>query len=732
MTDVGGALRAAQSAYGAGDRAAADRLCREVLRGRPDDFDALMLLGVLQAEGGRPADAAALFRRAIAVRPGNAIAHNFLGNSLRELGQPGRAVDSYDTAVRLDPSYVEAYNNRGGALCALGRLDDAVASFDRALALRPDFADAHYNRGVALNDLARVEEAVESFRRAAALRPRFVAAHYNLGNALHALRRYEAAVESFDRALAIDAAFAQAWNNRGNSLTELGRLPEALLSLERAIAVAPRLVDAHKNRATVLGELGRREEALESYRQALEINPHLAGLAGARLHARLQLCDWAGIDAEVAALTAAIGRGEPATGSFLTLAITDDPALQRRVAAGWTEPGEAVARALPPLTAYAAHPRIRVGYFSADFHEHATAYLAAELFELHDRARFETIALSFGPDRQDAMRQRLVGAFERFVDVRALSDREIAELSRRFEIDIAIDLKGYTLHSRPGIFAHRAAPLQVSYLGYPGTMGKPFVDYLVADATLIPAAEREHYSERIIYLPDSYQVNDRQRVIAPQLELRSQLGLSPGAVVLCCFNSAYKITPAVFDSWMRILGAVPATVLWLLGEQPATVDNLRREAERRGIEPLRLVFAGPMPLASHLARYRAADLFLDTFPCGAHTTASDALWAGVPVLTRVGRTFASRVAASLLRALDLADLVTDTPQDYEARAIALARNPRSLSALKDRLSAGRGKSPLFDTPRYVDRFERALTEIYRRRVAGEGPADLTVAGYSGE
>jgi predicted O-linked N-acetylglucosamine transferase (SPINDLY family) len=438
------------------------------------------------------------------------------------------------------------------------------------------------------------------------------------------------------------------------------------------------------------------------------------------------LCDWDGMASAVEDLVHKAWQGKRATRPFTVLALSDDPRLQRQVAQISAEASTPGPGALPPIVKRPGGPRIRVGYYSGDYHNHATAHLMAEFFELHDEKRFEIFAFSFGMEIRDPMRARLERAFDRFVDVRMRSDREIARLSRDLQIDIAVDLKGFTQDSRPGIFVHRAAPVQVNYLGYPGTLGGDSWDYIFADHTLITPASRSHYSERVVYLPHSYQVNNRHPPTGTEEFGRAELGLPAGGIVFCSFNSLYKITPAMFDSWMRILKRVEASVLWLLAENPLAVENLRKEAGRRDVDAARLVFAEPMPLARHLARLGAADLCLDSFPCGAHTTASDALWAGVPVITRPGESFASRVAASLLHALGMPDLVATSEQRYETLAVEIATDAARLAALRSRLRAARMTAPLFDTPRTTLHLEQAYSMIYDRYHADLTPVDMDV------
>ena len=382
--------------------------------------------------------------------------------------------------------------------------------------------------------------------------------------------------------------------------------------------------------------------------------------------------------------------------------------------------------ALGPIAKYPKEQKIRVGYYSADFHNHATGYLMAELIELHDHHRFECIGISFGPKHHDQMQLRLEQSFDQFIDASAMSDIQIAQLSRELKIDIAVDLKGFTQHCRTGIFAYRAAPIQVNYLGYPGTMAAEYMDYLIADKVLIPEQSQGAYSEKIVYLPHSYQVNDRQRVISDKVFTRAELGLPEQGFVFCCFNNNFKILPAMFESWMRILKAVEGSVLWLYQDNEGAVDNLKKEAKARGVDPDRIIFAKRLPLEEHLARHRQADLFIDAFPYNAHTTASDALWAGLPVLTLMGQSFAGRVAASLLTAIGLPELITTTPAAYEALAIELAKSPEKLTALKQKLSNNRLTTPLFNTPQFTQDLERAYVQMYERYQADLVLKDIVI------
>jgi predicted O-linked N-acetylglucosamine transferase (SPINDLY family) len=720
------AMQRASAAYGKGDWSEAERWCRLILSTQAGYFEALNLLGIIKAQTHHTEEAADLLRRAAESRPDNAVVQNNYANILRDVGRLEASLLHYERALELKPDYAEAHNSRGSILVSMRRFDEALASYDRALKAKGDYADAHYNRGVVLQDLGRLDEALSSFERAIDIKPHFADAHYNRGIALEHLGRSGSALQSYDCALEAKPDFARAHNNRGNVLRRLGRNDEALQSYERALRLEPGLGEAHYNRGRALQDLGKLDDAFDSYERAMAIKPDIDWLPGAWLNAKFWLCRWNGIGASTAQVLSKVAQHARAAQPLTLVALTEDPRLLREASAIAAEEYDAAGRSLAPIRNRSRSKRIRLGYFSADYYNHATAHLAAGMFESHDRARFEVAAFSFGPDKNDAMRERLAAGFDRFVEVRAKSDREIVEISRDMQIDIAIDLKGFTQDSRTRIFADRVAPIQINYLGYPGTMHAKFMDYIIADRVVIPEDDREHYGEKVVYLPNSYQVNDRKREIADIKPSRQELGLPLDGFVFCCFNGAYKITPTVFDSWMRILKQSERSVLWLSAGSDTTNKNLRSEAQARGLDPRRLIFAPHVQPDQHLARYRAADLFLDTFPCNAHTTASDALWAGVPIITRIGRSFASRVAASLLNAIGLPELVTAAVQDYEAMAVDLASNPELIASLRQRLRENRLTKPLFDTELYTKHLEEAYSRIYERYHSGFGPEDVYI------
>ncbi len=641
--------------------------------------------------------------------------------ALHQRGQLAQAQALYEDVLRKEPRNFEALHHLGLVYCQKQQFARGLGFFDKALKANPRSADCHNNRGNALRDLGRFDEAVASFGKALALKPDFAEGHCNLGNALRDLRRLDAAIASYDKAIALEPGLAEAWSNRGAALHDLDRLEDAVASYDKSLARRPDHAKAWTNRGNALRALKRLDAAIASYEKAVALEPNGRFTFGDLLLGRLQVCDWEGYPQAISRLAERIAKREQAAAPFVVLATTDDPSLHKQAAELHAQSVYPANDSAKPLRRSAQRGKIHIGYFSADFHDHPTAWLMAELFEQHDRERFEVTAFSFGPDRRDAMRQRLSQAFHRFIDVRRKSDAEVAALSRELRIDIAVDLKGYTEDCRTGIFAERCAPLQVNYLGYPGTMGTKYIDYILADRIVIPDGAEPFYTEKVVRLPGCYQVNDSRRAISDRTFTRSECGFTEGDFVFCCFNNTYKIQPGTFDGWMRILGRVPAGKLWLFESNPLAAENLSKEAVKRGIDGDRLVFAAHLPLAEHLARHRCADLFLDTLPYNAHTTASDALWAGVPVLTRLGEAFAGRVAASLLTVVGLPELIATTEPAFEEKAIELATTPAKLAELRQRLAVNRSSSGLFDGARFARDIEAAYTAIYKRHQSGLPP-----------
>ncbi|PJI37611.1 tetratricopeptide repeat protein [Ferrovibrio sp.] len=595
-----------------------------------------------------------------------------------------------------------------------------------ALELVPSRPSILGNLAAALIGQQKYAEAKAFAEQAVAGDAQNAEAWLNLGRCRSHGKDTAGALEAYRRALVLKPDYAEAWCNAGNVHMTLRQFDEALAAYERATALKPDFAEALGNQAILLNRLNRQAEAIAKIERAIALKADLPYARSIRLQAKMAVCDWSSFAEDSNLIAREVAEGRLAALPFAFICQPSTPTLQRRCAELYVAETYA---ATPPVDFALPAPdrrRLRVGYFSADFHRHATAFLMAGLFEQHDRGRFEIFGISFGKPYQDDMRQRLVAGMEHFIDAFGKSDAEIIELARDLQLDIAIDLKGYTLNERTGIFAARVAPVQVSYLGYPGTMGASFIDYIIADAVVIPPEHDRHYTEAVVRLPHSYQVTDSRRIISDRRLTRADCGLPGEGFVFCCFNNSYKITPDVFDIWMRLLLKISGSVLWLLDASQGVADRLRTEAQKRGVAPERLIFAPRMEQAEHLARHRLADLFLDTLHYNAHTTASDALWAGLPVLTRLGDAFTGRVAASLLRAAGLPELITETTADYEALALVLATDPAQLHAFRQRLAATRDTCPLFDTPRFTRSIEAAYEAMHSRRLQGLPAAAITV------
>lgn len=693
---------------------------------RPDFAEAYVNRGITLNELSRALEAIDCYDQAIALQPNLAAAHNNKGNALRRLDRSDEALKSYEQAFALDNQDVDACQNMGMLHADAGRLDEALKCFDQVIALKPQHAEAHNGKGAILAQREQWVEAISHFEAALRANDKLVQAHKNLGLAQRCLFQLSKAVQAFQKAVELSPHDVEIMSFLALSLLEAGRYVEALAAYDQAIRLGPERPDLYYNRANLYIRFNRHEDAVADYLVVSRLQPGVKYLPGYLASSRLKTGDWSHLADDMARCERSILAGELGVKPFIALSLFDSPELHKRAAQTSVQQDFPESAALGPAISRTGGSKIRVGYYSADFHGHATAYLIAHLFELHDRERFEWFAFSFGPPAKDAMRERLVAGFDHFIDVREQREIDIARQSRELGIDIAVDLMGFTTGCRFGIFAHRCAPIQVGYLGYPGTTGADYMDYVIADKVVVPPQAQIHFTEKVAYLPHSYQVNDSQRAISGRVFTREEAELPATGTVFCCFNNNQKILPHVFDSWMRILQAVPDSVLWLMADNPAVEGSLRREAQGRGVAAQRLVFARRLPLGEHLARHRLADLFLDTLPYNAHTTASDALWAGLPVLTRLGESFAARVAASLLHAVGLPELVTHTAAEYESLAITLAQNPARLQALRDRLNAQKNQSPLFNTRQFARDIEAAYIAMYERQRKGLPPEVIEV------
>jgi len=697
-----------------GDLIAAGKIYAQILNLQPLHFDALHLSGLIAAKSGQLDAAIQLISKAISINSVDPSAYCNIGNVYLNMGEHDLAIKNYSKALELKTNYGDAYFSRGLAHQGLNQLDLAITDYESAININPKHIGAITNLGNIFKSQKKIDKAIHCYSNAIALNPPNPEPFNNRGNLYHELKWFKQALVDFDKALQLNQKYPEALSNRANTLFALKDYEGALVGYNNAIAIKPDYAEAFHNRGNLYRELKQFERAKLDYEQALHFKPNYDYVRGVIFASKMNLCDWDNLKEEWSDLQNAIKKSEKVIAPFLTIPIAESVDIQREVGQIWVrEKYQLATPTLSQLDKESDVNKITIGYFSADFHDHATMYLMAEVFELHDKSRFEIIAFSFGRDKQDDMRRRAVAAFDQFHDVRDKSDEEVAKLSRTLGVDIAIDLKGYTMDSRVGIFAQRAAPIQVNFLGFPGTMGASFIDYIIADRIVRPEKFRDLYSEKVAYLPHSYQPNDRRRQISNRKFARKEFGLPSDAIVYCSFNANYKINPDVFDAWMEILKSVNNSVLWLLGGNQTAITNLRSEAEKRGVDASRLIFAEHMKLSEHLARHELADLFLDTWPCSAHTTASDSLWAGLPVLTLPRETFASRVAASLLVQLDLDELISSNERDYIKLAVELGKNSSQLSRYREILNAKLKTSTLFDTPLFTKNLEHLYIDLIK-------------------
>jgi protein O-GlcNAc transferase len=722
MTEAG--LQDAMRLRRAGRLAEAAQIYQAILKDQPRHYEALHALGILNYQAGRFEEAERLIGEATRVNPKAADALYNRGSLLLKLNRIEEAVASFGRALDVMPDYAEALGNRGAALMQLGRPADAVQDFAKLVRLKPALPEGWINLGGAQARLDRADDALASYEKAIALRPDHPEARKGRAGVLFARNNFAAALADADVALSKSPNDAQAQELRANALAELGRREEAVQSYMRALQLRPGNPDALYNRGNNLMALRRLDEAARDFVDVLRLAPDYPYALGNLTFAKLCNCDWQGLDAELTAITTDVRAGKPVV-PFQALVLCPEPAdalMSARTVIARKYPAQ---RPLWNGEIY-RHERIRVAYLSADFHDHAVARQMAGVFEHHDRRRFEIHALSFGPDSNTPMRQRLLRAFDSFQDMRLEAAERVAQRLRDMEIDIAVDLMGFTETSRPDILSHRPAPVQVNYLGYPGTMGADYFDYIIADRFVIPESEAPAYAEQVVRLPHCYLPADKRRLIG-STPSRVAAGLPAQGFVFCCFNHPYKIGSRIFDVWMRLLDASPGSVLWLSHMAPGPLANLRREAAARGIAPERLVFAPYVQSdADHLARLKLADLFLDTVPYNAHATASDALWAGVPVLTLMGNGFPGRVGASLLTALGLRELIAPSIAAYESMALRFAKEPDLLSDVRKTLSRNHDTMPLFDTAKFARGLEGAYAAMAERAQKRLPPTSFTV------
>ena len=668
-------------------------ICTEILKSEPNNFNAYYLLGVISFQIKDYIKSDELISKAIEINPKNSEFYNFKAIALVHRNKFEEAIKIWTKAIEINPNSLDAHNNLGNALIKLKKNELALKNFDQALKLKPNFSQAHYNRSVVLKNL----------------------------------NRFDIALESVNKAIEINPKYVDAYNLKGVILRELNQIEDSLNNYDKAIELNPNFAGAHLNRGNLLlSENKQLNLALESFTKALKINPNLNFLFGKYIHTKAWLSNWDFIDEEISSLKNKINSGIKTATPFPILSLIDLPDMQKKNAENYVKNEYSLSNNLEPIIKKPPNKKIRIGYYSADFNNHPTSFLMIQLLELHDRSNFEIYCFSLANRKDDEMRARVLNECDKFLDVSLKSDEEIAKISRDLNIDIACDVMGFTKGNKFQIFAEKCAPIQVSYLAFPGTTGANFIDYVIADKIVISQELKKHYSEKIIFLPDTYQVNDSLKKISDKVFTREEMGLPKDSFVFCCFNKNYKILPRVFDIWMNLLKKVKGSVLWLLVENLKAQENLKKEATKRNIDKNRIIFAKIVPLDDHLARHRCADLFVDTFPYTAHTTCSDALWAGLPLVTRIGKSFASRVSASLLNAIDLPELITHSEEEFENLALDFANDKNKLDKVKIKLEKNKISKSLFDTKLYTKNIESSYKIIYDRYLKDLPPEDIEI------
>jgi protein O-GlcNAc transferase len=706
------ALRLGVKAQQARNFKEAERYYSAILAALPDHADANHNMGILRVELGRWNEALPLFQRAIEANPNK---EYYWMNYVGVLSVNNRLKDAQNIIRSAKKSgfpqdFIQKLQNILRSNQPKGNAKDPESAVKGLVEL--------YNKGNLKEVVERAEVLTKQF-------PKVFVIWNILGAAATRLGNLDQAISAFKKAIAINPQHHEAYNNMGNTLSAQGKLDEAIQAFNKAISLKPDYIEAYNNLGVAFRTQGKLDKAIEAYKKALALKPDYEPARASKLRQQAHICDWRELKDDFRFIEE-FGVTDGLIRPFSLLSFEDVPErhLQRSVNyAKKRYPNRRVAQAARPTE---KPQRLRIGYFSADFHNHATMYLMAQVFAAHDKSHFEILAFSYGPNAQDEMRQHLMSNVDVFHEVRAMSDMQVVELARSERLDIAIDLKGYTEGGRVGLFSYGLAPIQISYLGFPGSLGASFIDYIIADPIVIPEENRRFYSENIIYLPNTYQPNDNQRLIADKEFTREEMGLPDDGFVFCCFNNNYKLSPVEFDIWMRLLSQVEGSVLWLFKANKWSEDNLKREAEARGISGDRLIFAEKLSLAEHLARHRLADLFLDTFNYNAHTTASDALWAGLPVITKLGQGFAARVAGSLLSAVGLKELITENEAEYEALALKLATSPMELAQIKSKLAANRLTQPLFDSEMFTKHLEQGYRLAYERYFNGQLPDTIFV------
>ena len=753
--------RAIESYQNSNFEEAIDNL-QKLLEIQPKNFEALNFIGFLNALKGRPVDAKKYLMRALEENASDRLALINLAKAHFELNELTSSLVTIEKAIKIDSknseiyylkakclcklnefensieyfrkalelksNYPEVLLDLSNVLCELSRFDEALIQIDQAIKLKNDYLRAWFNKSAILHELKRYDEALYNLNRVIELDPLSHEAWEKKGNTLYELKSYNDAIAHYDKALSIKPDYAEGWVNKGNALHQLKRYNEAIAHYDKALSIKPDYAEGWVNKGNTFHEIKRYNEAIICLEKTLSLKPDIDWVSGDLLHVKMKICSWSDLPKSLESVSKKVLANERVAQPFLLLSLSDDAYLHKKSSEIYSQNKYPENLTLGPIPMHANKEKIRIAYFSPDFRSHPASFLTAELFEMHDRERFEVLAFSLKKaPSEDEMNMRLRKGFDQFIDVENMSDLDITLLARKWEVDIAIDLAGLTQYSRTGIFSYRAAPMQVNWLGYPGTLGADFIDYIVADKTIIPDSHQHFYTEKIVYLPDTYMVDDSKRIRSSRVYKREEFGLPKGDFIFCCFNNEYKFNAQVLDSWSRILLAVENSVFWIPENNEHFKTNITTEFERRGICSSRIIFSKRIELmADHLARYSLADIFLDTYPYNAHTTAVDSLKSGVPVITLIGQSFASRVAASLLNAIGMPELITISQNSYENLAIELAKNPQKLLEIKQKLLNNSFTTPLFDTPRFTKNLEAAYSKMYSNYQAGLQPNHIKI------
>jgi predicted O-linked N-acetylglucosamine transferase (SPINDLY family) len=700
---------------------------RKAIKLSPNNPEALSNFGTSLTVVGNNQEALSVFQKAIKIDYNNAIFWFNAGNALHEMGQHKDALDYYEKSIALNPNLYQAHFNYGKAFCDLKRYSDALRHFEKSIELSPNIADLWFAKGVVAHALKQYDEAIASYDKALTLNSDYAKAWFNKGNLLHELRSFEESLTHYDKALNLNPNYSEAWCNKAGALFELKRYEEALLHYDKALKLNIDFPEAWANKGQTLHSLKRHREAIEHIDKAISLKSDIDWLDGDLLHIKMSICDWSDLSNSLEKIIKKINAHEKFITPFSLLSIIDNPLQHKKATEIYIKSKIQANLVLESFNNNRNTKKLRIGYFSADFKKHAVSYLIAELIELHDKNIFDIIAFSFGEDDKSPLRLRLVETFTKFIDVRGMSDSQIAELSRRNKIDIAIDLNGLSGGARPGIFSYRAAPIQVNWLGYPGTMATEHIDYIISDKTIIPESFQKFYSEKVVYLPNTYMVDDSMRTASSKKYSREECGLPENAFIFCCFNNHYKFNPQVLDGWTSILRKVESSVMWIAENNDEFKVNISTEFKKRGVNLEKIIFAKRVEsMGDHLSRLSLADIFLDTYPYNAHSTALDSLKAGVPVLTLIGQSFASRVSASLLNAIGLSELITNDQEQYENLAVELSTSAEKLSELKKKLSRNRFSEPLFNTPLFTKHIESAYIKMFERYQVDLQPDNIFV------